>query len=145
MKGLLDFISWQITIEAIENEVDEIALQGIEFWSTVCDEEVDLAIELSEVRSYLLQDERECIALAMTVNKRECQLSPKSFEAMLMEFHMLFRLEGLIDLIDTHFVQAWELSAETRISAKPKKNPRKNFCRSAEKMLVGAKIKWHHF
>lgn len=39
----------QITIEAIESDAPEIALQGIEFWSTVCDEEVDLAIELSEV------------------------------------------------------------------------------------------------
>ncbi|NP_001191603.1 importin beta 1 [Aplysia californica] len=37
-----------ITIDAMEHENDEIALQGIEFWSTVCDEEVDLAIELSE-------------------------------------------------------------------------------------------------
>ncbi|XP_052813839.1 importin subunit beta-1-like isoform X2 [Mya arenaria] len=37
-----------ITVEAMKSEVDEIALQGIEFWSTVCDEEVDLAIELSE-------------------------------------------------------------------------------------------------
>lgn len=33
----------------MKSDVDEIALQGIEFWSTVCDEEVDLAIELSEV------------------------------------------------------------------------------------------------
>ena len=33
----------------MKSEVDEISLQGIEFWSTVCDEEVDLAIELSEV------------------------------------------------------------------------------------------------
>jgi len=33
----------------MKSEVDDIALQGIEFWSTVCDEEVDLAIELSEV------------------------------------------------------------------------------------------------
>ena len=33
----------------MKSETDEIALQGIEFWSTVCDEEVDLAIELSEV------------------------------------------------------------------------------------------------
>ncbi|KAL4217331.1 Importin subunit beta-1 [Mactra antiquata] len=37
-----------ITVEAMKSDVDEIALQGIEFWSTVCDEEVDLAIELSE-------------------------------------------------------------------------------------------------
>ena len=33
----------------MEHENDEISLQGIEFWSTVCDEEVDCAIELSEV------------------------------------------------------------------------------------------------
>ncbi|KAL3854848.1 hypothetical protein ACJMK2_014087 [Sinanodonta woodiana] len=37
-----------ITIEAMKSDIDEISLQGIEFWSTVCDEEVDLAIELSE-------------------------------------------------------------------------------------------------
>ncbi len=40
---------FQITMEAMESDIDEVALQGIEFWSTVCDEEVDLAIELSEV------------------------------------------------------------------------------------------------
>ncbi|XP_013772921.1 importin subunit beta-1-like isoform X2 [Limulus polyphemus] len=37
-----------ITIEAMKSETDEVALQGIEFWSNVCDEEVDLAIEASE-------------------------------------------------------------------------------------------------
>ncbi|XP_041374480.1 LOW QUALITY PROTEIN: importin subunit beta-1-like [Gigantopelta aegis] len=37
-----------ITVEAIECDIEQISLQGIEFWSTVCDEEVDLAIELSE-------------------------------------------------------------------------------------------------
>ena len=40
-------------MEAMKSEVDEIALQGIEFWSTVCDEEVDLAIELSEVNVHV--------------------------------------------------------------------------------------------
>ena len=39
----------QITIAAMESPIDEVALQGIEFWSNVCDEEVDLAIEFSEV------------------------------------------------------------------------------------------------
>lgn len=39
----------QITIEAMKSDIDEVALQGIEFWSNVCDEEMDLAIEASEV------------------------------------------------------------------------------------------------
>ncbi|XP_027132042.1 importin subunit beta-1 [Larimichthys crocea] len=37
-----------ITIEAMKSDIDEVALQGIEFWSNVCDEEMDLAIEASE-------------------------------------------------------------------------------------------------
>nr|XP_061805629.1 importin subunit beta-1-like [Nerophis lumbriciformis] len=37
-----------ITIEAMKSEIDDVALQGIEFWSNVCDEEMDLAIEASE-------------------------------------------------------------------------------------------------
>lgn len=41
--------SFQITIEAMKSDIDEVALQGIEFWSNVCDEEMDLAIEASEV------------------------------------------------------------------------------------------------
>lgn len=32
----------------MRSDIDEVALQGIEFWSNVCDEEVDLAIEASE-------------------------------------------------------------------------------------------------
>lgn len=54
VEGLLSFIacsvtSFQITIEAMKSDIDEVALQGIEFWSNVCDEEMDLAIEASEV------------------------------------------------------------------------------------------------
>ncbi|XP_018329398.1 importin subunit beta-1 isoform X1 [Agrilus planipennis] len=37
-----------ITLEAMKSENDAVALQGIEFWSNVSDEEVDLAIEDSE-------------------------------------------------------------------------------------------------
>ena len=43
------FLWLQITLEAMKNPADEIALQGIEFWSTVCDEEADLTIEAAEV------------------------------------------------------------------------------------------------
>jgi importin subunit beta-1 len=39
-----------ITMDAMRSDSDEVALQGIEFWSNVCDEEVDLAIELSEAQ-----------------------------------------------------------------------------------------------
>lgn len=37
-----------ISIEAIKSDVNEVSLQGIEFWSTVCDEELDLALEAEE-------------------------------------------------------------------------------------------------
>lgn len=37
-----------ITLEAMKSDTDEVALQGIEFWSNVSDEEVDLAIEETE-------------------------------------------------------------------------------------------------
>ncbi|CAH8604614.1 unnamed protein product [Schistosoma haematobium] len=37
-----------ITLGAMKDSVPEVALQGIEFWSTVCDEEIDLAIDVAE-------------------------------------------------------------------------------------------------
>lgn len=40
-----------ITLEAMKSENDQVALQGIEFWSNVCDEEIDLAIESQEARN----------------------------------------------------------------------------------------------
>jgi len=37
-----------ITLGALEAEDHDVVLQGIEFWSTTCDEEIDLAIEAQE-------------------------------------------------------------------------------------------------
>lgn len=39
-----------ITLEAMKSENDAVSLQGIEFWSNVSDEEVDLAIEDTEAQ-----------------------------------------------------------------------------------------------
>ena len=38
----------------MKSNEDDVCLQGIEFWSSVCEEELDLSIELSEV-SFLLE------------------------------------------------------------------------------------------
>ncbi len=40
-----------ITLEAMKSENDQVSLQGIEFWSNVCDEEIDLAIESQEAKT----------------------------------------------------------------------------------------------
>lgn len=36
----------------MKNEDERVALQAVEFWSTVCDEEIELANEALEVRIY---------------------------------------------------------------------------------------------
>lgn len=52
MEFYMNLALFAITMEAMKSEVDEVALQGIEFWSNVCDEEVDLAIEASEALEF---------------------------------------------------------------------------------------------
>ncbi|XP_047138096.1 importin subunit beta-1 isoform X1 [Hydra vulgaris] len=37
-----------ITVNAMKSSEDDIKLQGIEFWSSICDEEVDLALEAAD-------------------------------------------------------------------------------------------------
>jgi len=39
-----------ISLEAMKSDIDEVQLQGIEFWSNVCDEEVDLAVEAADAQ-----------------------------------------------------------------------------------------------
>ncbi len=39
---------FSITLEAMQSQEEDVALQGIEFWSSVCDEEMDLMIEAQE-------------------------------------------------------------------------------------------------
>ena len=48
MEAYMGQALFAITLEAMKSETEEVALQGIEVWSNVCDEEVDLQIEASE-------------------------------------------------------------------------------------------------
>lgn len=61
----------QITIEAMKSDIDEVALQGIEFWSNVCDEEMDLAIEATEVmRDAAVTSFSVCCSASAVVSER---------------------------------------------------------------------------
>ncbi|GAA5804019.1 armadillo-type protein [Helicostylum pulchrum] len=48
-----------LTVAGMNNEDDRVALQAIEFWSTVCDEEIDLKEELLEAQEMGEQPERQ--------------------------------------------------------------------------------------
>jgi importin subunit beta-1 len=43
-------------MDAMKSTQDEIALQGIEFWSNVCDEEYELQLLQQEVNIYLYEN-----------------------------------------------------------------------------------------
>jgi hypothetical protein len=42
----------QLTVMGMRHQEEAVALQAIEFWSTVCEEEIELAIEAQEVSSH---------------------------------------------------------------------------------------------
>lgn len=49
----------------MKSDIDEVALQGIEFWSNVCDEEMDLAIEATEV-SRVVEQSAQILSLSFS-------------------------------------------------------------------------------
>lgn len=48
-----------LTVVGMKDTHEQVALQAVEFWSTVCEEEVDLAIEAQEAQDYGEQPETE--------------------------------------------------------------------------------------
>lgn len=40
---------FQLTVLGMNHPDEQVALQAVEFWSTVCEEEIDLAIEAADV------------------------------------------------------------------------------------------------
>eukprot|EP01088_Endostelium_zonatum_P017208 TRINITY_DN4965_c0_g2_i2.p1 TRINITY_DN4965_c0_g2~~TRINITY_DN4965_c0_g2_i2.p1 ORF type:complete len:856 (+),score=207.44 TRINITY_DN4965_c0_g2_i2:218-2785(+) len=51
---------FNITIGAIKNEKEDVALQAIEFWATICDVETDLLIEAAESPQIKVPPEKQC-------------------------------------------------------------------------------------
>ena len=48
MEAYMGQALFAITVAAMKSPNDDVALQGIEFWSSVCEEESELQIELTE-------------------------------------------------------------------------------------------------
>lgn len=42
----------QLTVLGMKHPEESISLQAVEFWSTVCEEEIELSIEAAEVRYF---------------------------------------------------------------------------------------------
>lgn len=42
----------KLTVLGMNHPDERVALQAVEFWSTVCEEEIELAIEAAEVSSF---------------------------------------------------------------------------------------------
>ena len=49
----------QLTVLGMKHADEQVALQAVEFWSTVCDEEIELALEAEEAAEYSEAPERE--------------------------------------------------------------------------------------
>ncbi|KAL6047512.1 Importin subunit beta-1 [Balamuthia mandrillaris] len=51
---------FDITIKAIRSEDEDVAQQAVEFWSTICDVEIDILLEIEECASMGIKPERSC-------------------------------------------------------------------------------------
>jgi importin subunit beta-1 len=49
----------QLTVLGMKHADEQVALQAVEFWSTVCDEEIELALEAEEAAEFSEAPERE--------------------------------------------------------------------------------------
>ncbi len=54
------FHALQITLEAIKKDEELVAQQAVEFWSTICDVEIDILMEIEEAAHAKFQP-RTCL------------------------------------------------------------------------------------
>jgi len=58
MQPYMERALFALTVEAMKSENEGVALQAVEFWSTICDEEIDLAMEMADANALGQQPER---------------------------------------------------------------------------------------
>ncbi|KAM0747802.1 ARM repeat-containing protein [Meredithblackwellia eburnea MCA 4105] len=59
MKFYMERALFGLTVLGMKHADEQVALQAVEFWSTVCDEEIELALEAEEAAEYSETPERE--------------------------------------------------------------------------------------
>ncbi|SDA02376.1 BZ3501_MvSof-1269-A2-R1_Chr12-3g03566 [Microbotryum saponariae] len=59
MKHYMERALFGLTVLGMKHADEQVALQAVEFWSTVCDEEIELALEAEEAAEYGDQSERD--------------------------------------------------------------------------------------
>lgn len=64
MRVYMEQALFGLTVLGMRNPEQRVALQAIEFWSTVCEEEIDLLIEASEAAEFGEEPERPCYNFA---------------------------------------------------------------------------------
>ncbi|PWN46943.1 putative karyopherin beta-1 subunit [Violaceomyces palustris] len=64
MRFYMEQALFGLTVLGMRDPEPKVALQAVEFWSTVCDEEIELAIEAEEAQEYGEEPERICYNFA---------------------------------------------------------------------------------
>ena len=74
---------------AIRSTEDEVCLQGIEFWSNICEEEMDLSLEYSEVTTRPLINLPNLFLFVARQQKKVVRLNESAVSTLKALFNIL--------------------------------------------------------